>query len=85
MKEETFETAMQKHLADIESLPEEKRAKLLELADQTRSRHHQIQRDFRRAHDALDDWRLWAKYLLFDAEARLREATPPQTDPPQPS
>jgi hypothetical protein len=36
-------------------------------------RHTQIERAVTAAKDALDDWRIAMKYLVFDIEARSRE------------
>jgi hypothetical protein len=44
------------------------------LVEESRRRHAQIKDDAVRAREALDDWRLIQKYLLFDEEARQREA-----------
>lgn len=83
MTEETFQTAIERYIGAIHALPEPRRSELMKRVEQTRHRQEQIRRGTQRAHDALDDWRLWAKYLLFDAEARRRESPPPQSDPPQ--
>ena len=85
MTDEKFEDAMQRCLTAIDVLPETKRAELLELVDQTRHRHEQIKQSARQSRDAVDDWRLWLKYNLFDADAHEREANPPSSpdaDPP---
>jgi len=74
MTEEKFEQHLQELLSKIETLPESQRAPLLEMVEETRSRHRVIREATTRALSALDDWRLILKYRIFDAEARQREA-----------
>lgn len=73
MSTDDFEAAMQKCLEKIDELPPERRVQLLDLVAETRARHQRVQRSIRQAADALDDWRLYKKYSVFDQEARLRE------------
>jgi len=87
MTDEEFKDVMQCYLADIDDLPKAKRAKLLKLADQTRHRHEQIKQSAQQSRDAVDDWRLWMKYFLFDIESSARETPPsdlPRSDSPTP-
>ena len=71
---EEFEAHLKKALEAIDMLPEQQRAPLQEMVEETRRRHQQIGVSIAAAREALDDWRLIQKYLLFDAEARAREA-----------
>lgn len=64
----------------IDSLPEAERAKLKGLVQETRERHAQVEEDITRAYDLVDDWRLSAKWRVFNAEARQREAQIPRED-----
>jgi phosphoglycerate-specific signal transduction histidine kinase len=74
MTEETFQTKLTELETRINSLPADQQAQLKALLDETRRRHSDIRRSVSAAQDALDDWRLAMKYMIFDAEARLREA-----------
>jgi hypothetical protein len=74
MTREAFEAQVEKTLATIAVLPEERRAPLLALVDEARRRHAEIAADVGRAREALDDWRIIAKYRVFDAEATARES-----------
>ncbi len=58
----------------IDRLPEAERAKLQGLVHETRGRHSETEQKITRAYARLDDWRMRAKYRVFDAEARQREA-----------
>ena len=83
MLDAEFEAHIQETLSAIAALPEPQRSQLLTLVDETRERYRQTQESARRARSSLDDWRLLQKYLLFDSEARRREAQaeqPPQGD-----
>ncbi|UCE60864.1 MAG: hypothetical protein JSU63_03760 [Phycisphaerales bacterium] len=73
MIDERFEARMREVSALIETLPEDQRKRLEQLIEETRERHQLVQESVVRAHNALDDRRLWQKYLLFDREACLRE------------
>lgn len=81
MTNEQFEDQIQEMLARIYALPEPSREHLLRMVEETRRRHAQIHDSVARARTALDDWRLLKKYLIFDAECRLRER---QAGPDQP-
>lgn len=72
MYDQRFGEAEQRCTSVLESLPEVQREKLLALLEETRERHSEIKDLIRRSRDALDDWRLLEKYILFDLEARLR-------------
>ena len=74
MGDQTFEAHIREIIAKINTLPEPHRGPLMALVEETRRRHTQIKDEAVRAREALDDWRLIQKYLLFDEEARQREA-----------
>ncbi len=57
----------------IASLPPAQQASLRPLLQETRERHTEIERAITAAKDALDDWRIAMKYLVFDIEAERRE------------
>ncbi len=74
MADQDFEAQLREVLARINTLPESQRGPLMALVAETRRRHATIRDATARAREALDDWRLILKYLLFDEEARRREA-----------
>ena len=81
MTDAKLETAINGCTTVIDTLPVVQREKLATLVDETRRRHKDIEQAVQRARDALDDWRLLQKYILFDWEARRREVESEQ--PPQ--
>ena len=74
MNDEAFEAKLKEVRDRIDSLPQAHREHLLELIEETRRRHLTIHETSRKSRELLDDWRLAAKYLLFDREASRREA-----------
>ncbi len=72
----TAETMLEK-LGTLESriatLSSHQQATLRPLLQETRERHLEIERAIKAAKDALDDWRIAMKYLIFDFEAKRRE------------
>ncbi|HNQ24038.1 MAG TPA: hypothetical protein PKK06_13200 [Phycisphaerae bacterium] len=71
---EQFNTQVQELVAVIRTLPTDEQAELMALVEETLQRQAATSADLARARNALDDWRLLQKYLVFDAEATLREA-----------
>jgi hypothetical protein len=73
------EAIFQKKLAElveqIETLPENERERLRELAAETQERHEQIQKSVRSLQESIDFLRVGIKYMLFDLEATRRENT----------
>jgi hypothetical protein len=71
------EAIFQKKLAElveqIETLPENERERLRELAAETQERHEQIQKSVRSLQESIDFLRVGIKYMLFDLEATRRE------------
>ncbi|MCP4589466.1 MAG: hypothetical protein GY842_01850 [bacterium] len=80
MTQQEFNEQLESILAKTADLPAAERAKIIETADATRARDKEIRESTSRARLALDDWRLRQKYLLFDAEATLREARAQQDE-----
>ena len=74
MTSEEFEAAVEGCAPLLEDLPSERREDLSELIEETRRRFEEVTQSIGRAREALDDWRLVQKYLLFDREASQREA-----------
>lgn len=74
MTDETFKERLAELEARIDALPEDRRAVLRRLFRETRQRHLQVKTAVNAARNALDDWRLAMKYLVFDREAAAREA-----------
>ncbi len=81
MTKETFESYIAKISSTIATLPEPQRSELAKVVDDTRQRFEAIQNSAEKARDALDDLRLYQKYLVFDAEAPAREAQTENNDP----
>lgn len=74
MTDNTFEAQLQKVSEVIDTLPESQRESLRKMLEETHRRHSDIKGAATRAREAIDNWRLMCKYLIFDLEARLREA-----------
>lgn len=73
MDETFFQKKLEELCTEIETLPEAERARLKELAAETRQRHEDIKRSVRTLQDSLDFLRLSIKYMIFDLEATKRE------------
>lgn len=73
MKDEVFNARLTEARQRIESLPDEKRAPLMNLLQETKNRHHELKQSFSKVHEAVDEWRLMMKYLVFDRDALKRE------------
>ena len=73
MDEATFQKRLAELVAEISKLPEDQRAKLQALADQTKKRHEELKQTVSGIQESLDFLRLCIKYLLFDLEATKRE------------
>ena len=74
MYDRQFEETVRRSALVAASLPTPQREQLLALIEETRRRHGEVRTWVARARAALDDWRLVQKYLVFDREARQREA-----------
>ena len=73
MNEETFQRKLAELVAEIGTLPEPDRARLQQLADQTKERHRQLKQTVGQLQESIDFLRLSIKYMLFDLEATRRE------------
>jgi predicted enzyme involved in methoxymalonyl-ACP biosynthesis len=73
MDEVFFQKKLDELCTEIETLPEAERARLRELAAETRQRHEDIKRSVRSLQESLDFLRLSIKYMIFDLEATKRE------------
>ena len=73
MTDETFDARILEARQRIDELPEEQRGPLLAALDETIRRHEELKHDFARMREAVDDWQLMVKYLIFDREATIRE------------
>ncbi|MGP1345114.1 MAG: transcriptional regulator [Phycisphaerales bacterium] len=73
MNEKDFQNKLDELLLQINDLPEDKRAPLLELAEETKTRHEKIRQTIKSLQDSVDYLRLGVKYLVFDLEATRRE------------
>lgn len=82
MTGDRFEMQLQEILARIAALPEQHRAHLMKVVEETRERHQYVRESVARARSALDDWRIMQKYRVFDLEASLREQRSGRQRPP---
>lgn len=73
MSAEDFQAALERCIQQINKLPESQRGRLMELVNDTQDRQRSVDDTLRQALDAIDDWRLQQKYMIFDMEARQRE------------
>jgi len=73
MTEETFRLRFAELTAQIDKLPADQQPRLRKLAEETLLRYRTNKASIDQAKSALDDWRLQAKYQLFDTEATIRE------------
>jgi hypothetical protein len=73
MDETHFQKKLSELVAEIGTLPQEEREKLLSLAAETKERHKALKKTVDSLHESIDFLRLSIKYLLFDLEATRRE------------
>ncbi|HOO15699.1 MAG: hypothetical protein KBH81_06145 [Phycisphaerae bacterium] len=73
MDEAIFQKKLAELVEQIETLPENERERLRELAAETQERHEQIQNSVRSLQESIDFLRVGIKYVLFDLEATRRE------------
>ena len=73
MDESTFQKKLGELVSEIDTLPEQDRAKLAVLAEETKQRHQELKKTVHNLHESIDFLRLAIKYLLFDLEATRRE------------
>lgn len=73
MTDEAFRNKLNEAMQKIAELPEDRRAPLVAMIEETRQRHGELKQSFARISSAMDEWRLLIKYLIFDREATHRE------------
>jgi len=73
MNEQEFQQKLCELISQIDQLPSGQRDQLLQLAEQTKSRHEKIRQTVKDLQESLDYLRLSVKYLVFDLEATRRE------------
>ncbi|MCK6456897.1 MAG: transcriptional regulator [Phycisphaerae bacterium] len=73
MDEQTFQKKLAELVAEIGTLPEDERAKLELLAEETKQRHQKLKQTMSSLQEHIDYLRLAIKYLIFDLEATRRE------------
>ena len=73
MNEQEFQQKLGDLIKQIGDLPEADRAKLEQLADETKNRHSSMKKTIHDLQESLDYLRLSIKYLVFDLEATRRE------------
>lgn len=73
MGEQEFQSKLEELMSQIETLPEDQRARLRDLAAETKDRHEKIRGTVKGLQESLDYLRLSVKYLVFDLEATRRE------------
>ena len=73
MRDQDFDRKLGELLSQIETLPEDQRAALEEMAEETKSRRSRVQGAIKGLQESLDHLRLSVKYLVFDLEATRRE------------
>jgi chromosome segregation ATPase len=73
MNEHDFQTKLAELMGEISTLPVTERAKLQQIADETRARHERLRKTVNSLQESLDYLRLSIKYLMFDLEATRRE------------
>ena len=76
MTDEKFNAKLSEIVAKVDHLPAEQRARMAGIVAETEQRHRELSRDFSRIREAVDDWRLTMKYLVYDLEmtrAELRQ------------
>ena len=73
MNEQQFQVKLGELMNEISQLPQAERAKLNDLAEQTKARHQKLRKTIADLTESLDYLRLSIKYLVFDLEATRRE------------
>jgi len=73
MMEDAFKAKIDDARERIGRLPEEQRGPLMMVLNETVRRHEELKENFARIHEAVAEWQLLVKYLIFDREATIRE------------
>lgn len=73
MDDRAFQNKLSELMEQIQKLPDDSRAPMESLAEETRARHERMRQAVKELQDNLDHLRLSVKYLIFDLEATRRE------------
>lgn len=73
MTNDVFDSRIAEARERISQLPEAQRGPLMAILEETVRRHAEMKQNFARIHDAVAEWQLMVKYLIFDREATIRE------------
>jgi hypothetical protein len=73
MNQDLFQTKIAEAQERINQLPDDQRGPLTAILQETVRRHEEMKLNFSKIHDALAEWQLMVKYLVFDREATIRE------------
>ncbi len=73
MNQDVFQSKIAEAQERINQLPEDQRGPLTAILHETVRRHEEMKQSFSKIHDALAEWQLMVKYLIFDREATIRE------------
>jgi uncharacterized FlaG/YvyC family protein len=73
MQDNEFTSKLTELMGNMAVLPPTERAKLEQLAAETRQRHDKLRTTVKQLQDSLDTLRVSIKYLIFDLEATRRE------------
>jgi uncharacterized coiled-coil DUF342 family protein len=73
MNDQEFQAKLGDIMSSIEHLPEDKRAEIAKLAEETKERRSRMQATIKGLQESLDHLRLSVKYMAFDLEATRRE------------
>ncbi len=73
MTEQDFEKKLSELIAQIDGLPDDQKAQLHTLAEETKARQAKIRKTMKDLQDSMDYLRLSVKYMVFDLEATRRE------------
>ncbi len=73
MNEQEFRQRLEDLICQIGEMPAPERARLEQLAEETKARHERMKKTIADLQESLDYLRLSVKYLVFDLEATRRE------------
>jgi hypothetical protein len=73
MNQDLFQAKIAEAQERIDKLPDDQRGPLTAILQETVRRHEEMKQNFSKIHDALAEWQLMVKYLVFDREATIRE------------
>lgn len=73
MDDKLFQRQLDNLIVEIGDLPKDEQGKLMKLAEETKTRHQNMQKTFSAIQETIDFLRLSIKYVVFDLEATRRE------------